>query len=47
MNTSFDARDRLVGRLDDMTVRQAVLDTTLDGETPTLDARETALEAHQ
>ena len=45
--TTFDARDRLAGRLDDTTVRQAVLDTTSKGETPTPHTRETTLEVHQ
>jgi len=46
MNTSFDARDRLAGRLDNTTVRQAVLDTTLVAETPTPNGRRIGEEAH-
>jgi hypothetical protein len=47
MNTSFDARDRLAGRLDDTTVRQAAEGADPPRSNPTPHARRTGKEALQ
>lgn len=44
MNTTFDARDRLAGRLDDMTVRQAAEGADPSRSNPTPSGVETTEE---